>query len=378
MKEKKTAGAAIVFCALLYGIFLLDLFGEERYFSPNENRILAQKPVFERSAFLDGSFARKYEEYVSDQFTGRDAWIRAKACAELLTGSREVNGVYVLGDGLLIESHQETGQERAVEKLKELKEDASAYESLSSVEDVKVLLAPTAGAVYREKLPAHAPEFDQYEFLDRAGAALGTKLVDVRGALEKRRQEGIYYRTDHHWTTLGAYCAYTQWALAEGITPVPEEAFQKVRVSDSFLGTLHSKINIPVRPDTIELFLPKGERNYQVFYDLREEPEASLYQKKYLETKNQYGVFLDDNHGLVEIRTNPARERPSGEKSGKRLLVIKDSYANCFVPFLTEHYDTVFMLDKRYYRGSEEAMIEENKITDIIILYDVMHFIENY
>lgn len=378
MKEKRHPVAGILFILLLLGLTLADVLGKDRYFSANENRILAQKPDFDWKSFRDGSFGREYEEYISDQFLGRDGWIMGRTYALLLSGRREVNGVYVLGDETLVESHPEAAG-RDGGRLEKLAEDVRIWEQLPGVEDVKVMLAPTAGAVRREELPKYAPEFDQYGYLDRAGALLGDRLVDVREALEEQSGGSAYYRTDHHWTTPGAYAAYREWALAAGTLPVPLAAFDRQTASNRFLGTLHSKINIPVRPDTIELFIPLKERSYQVFYDMRETPEASLYQRKHLETKNKYGVFLDDNHGLVEIRTEtPGGRLDDGAKAEKRLLVIKDSYANCFVPFLTEHYGTIFMADKRYYRGGMDELIKKYDITDIIVLYDVIHFMDNY
>jgi hypothetical protein len=166
------------------------------------------------------------------------------------------------------------------------------------------------------------------------------------------------------------------WAEKMGQKPV---SYEPETVSESFLGTLHSKTNLPVKPDMIEARMPEAvtEGRVSVYYDFSEESKSSIYEPSYLDTKNQYGYFLDDNHPFVRIET----ENPKEEAGGRSLMIIKDSYANCLVPFLMEHYETVYVLDLRYYRAKLFPLLEEysaNEDLDILVCYNVIHFIEEF
>ena len=155
-----------------------------------------------------------------------------------------------------------------------------------------------------------------------------------------------------------------------GFIPFTKEDFEVKTVSEDFYGTIHSKLNMASEPDEIQLYFPKQEMSYEVFYDKNTEAFHSLYELKHLTTKNKYAVFLDDNHPFIHIHSKNA--------NGGNLLVIKDSYANCFVPFVVNHYENVYMVDLRYYMGSIEDIVTEYKITDMLVMYDVIHFIENF
>lgn len=361
------------FAVLLYGITVWDMISQDRFFSETENRILAEKPKPDYQSVLAGSWESDYETYLTDQFVERDKWIGCKTYSEKLMGKKDINGVYLAKDNYLIERHLEADidKEKAEQKLMRLEKDVQDWQELVEARSgrVKVMLIPTAAQILEDKLPAFAEDFDQTAYLDRLDGRLSSR-IRVEDKLLAHKEEAIYYRTDHHWTTLGAYYGYRAWAESMGTEAWPLSSFEKERVSKNFLGTLHSKLNISINPDEITLFVPKEKIDYSIWYDLEEKPHTSLYENSHLDTKNQYGIFLDDNHALVRIENESAPQRS--------ILVIKDSYANCFVPFLSIHYNQIYMIDKRYYRGKINAFLEENKVEDVLILYDVIHFIENY
>lgn len=385
----------ITFIGIVLFFTVWDLVVPDRYFSENENRILAQKPELSASHFLSGGYAGAYEDYVTDQFAGRDKWIQLKTGTEKALGEVLINGIYLGSNDTLFRQQLSkaaggTGglEENAGKKLAKLKEDVNQFEEICKDGKVKVMLVPSSAAVWQEKLPPYTAgqQFSEERFLEQGRAIFSEEKeagaddntwIDVLSTLYSHKDESIYYRTDHHWTTLGAYYGYTAWAQSMGTEPMPIGAFEQERVSDSFQGTLQSRLNLPQKPDTIELFLPKEKKNYHMVYDMGDKTSDSLYEKKHLDTKNQYGVFLDDNHGLIEIRTSVKASVGTSETGGS-IAVIKDSYANCFVPFLTEHYEKVFVMDKRYYRGKIETFLEENSIEDVLFLYQITGFIENY
>lgn len=375
-----TASTISSFLSLSLIILLLsvaDILTPDRLFSTYENRILAAKPAFSIRSLMEGSYTKDYETYVTDQFVNRDNWISIKTSMDVLLGKKEINGVYLAKDGTLIEKHApEAVSPEVVEKrlalLKNLVEWQEGRESGGGC--LRIMLIPTADNVLTDRLPDYADYYNQQDFIAQVTKTIDDKyVINVSEILNAHKQEYIYYGTDHHWTTLGAYYGYLAWAENMGVTNV---SYDTEVVSEDFYGTLHSKTNLDVEPDMIEAYVPKNQR-IQVYYDFAESFRPSLYEESYLSTKNKYGYFLDDNHPFIRIETGAA----SPEAAGRRLFVIKDSYANCFIPFLTEHYETIYVLDLRYYREKLFPLLEEYGAEgnmDILVLYNVVHFIEEF
>lgn len=191
--------------------------------------------------------------------------------------------------------------------------------------------------------------------------------------LEEHREEQIYYRTDHHWTTLGAFYGYQQWTQVMDYPPRNFDPQDLETVSDSFLGTLHSRLNLPMKADEIQIFPRTTSRRVKVVYDFTRET-TSYYEPSYLDGKNQYGYFLDDNHAFIEIDTAyVAKDR--------ELFLIKDSYANSLIPILAPHYEKIYVLDLRYYNGSLFSMMEQyvtSDKVDVLVVYNCIHFMEDF
>ncbi len=381
--SKKAIVRLIILGGLLLGLAIADICTPDRLFSAYENRVLASKPKFSIKTLLNGSYTEEYETYVTDQFVARDNWIFIKTVTDLALGKKEVNGVYLAKDGTLIEKHApgdidaKTVEKRLLllKKLTDWWENRAADVQTDKNGTLQIMLVPTADNIYTDKLPSNAPYYSQTEFIGAVSKTIDDKyVINITDTLISHKSEYIYYGTDHHWTTLGAYYGYLEWAEKMSMTPV---SYNTSVVSENFFGTLHSKTNLVVKPDTIEAYKPEQNADIKVYYDFSEEYKDSLYEDKHLETKNQYGYFLDDNHSFVRIE----RENPSPESEGKSLFVIKDSYANCLIPFLTEHYETIYVLDLRYYKGSLFSMLETYDTEgnmDILVLYNVIHFIEEF
>ena len=393
MKHNVNAVTTVI---LLVGTILLltiaDLSMPDRLFSEYENRVLASRPTFSLEALLKGSYSKDYETYVTDQFVGRDSWISVKTTTDVLLGKKEINGVYLAKDGTLIEKHApESVTEEMIEKRLKLLQELAGWqadrkealhmsdlepESKETVDEVgtlRIMLIPTADNVLSDRLPAYADYYRQEKFLERVEKTVSDRSVTSVAEILKVHKDGyIYYGTDHHWTTSGAFYGYQAWAEDMGLTQMSCE-FETV--SENFLGTLHSKTNLDVEPDTIMAYMPQYQ--CRVYYDFAEESRDSLYEEKYLTTKNQYGYFLDDNHAFIRIEVEDA----PAEAWGKSIFVIKDSFANCFIPFLTAHYESIYVLDLRYYRGRLFPLMEEfdrDGGMDVLVLYNVVHFLEEF
>lgn len=369
MDENRNAKLTVAFlCAIILAFTVADLLTPDRLYSEYENRVLAARPEFSGKSLLDGSFAADYEEYVTDQFVSRDKWISLKTTGDILLRKKEINGIYLGGDGYLLEQHLPDSYSAVLEAKK-----TAMLNKLVQRYNARVMLVPTADNILTDKLPANARYYDESRLLDSVRDAVGERrFVDVAAALEQHKDEDIYYRTDHHWTSLGAYYGYLAWADKAGKIPFRNYIPRMETVTDAFLGTLHSRINLPMEGDPIKIFPETLRRPVSITYDFGRTAD-SFYEESYLDTKNKYGYFLDDNHAFVEINTD--------YHNAKTLFLIKDSYANCLAPLLAPHYETIYMVDLRYFNGSLFDLIDQYETErgmDVLVVYDVIHFLEDF
>ena len=376
MKKKIKYPAVLtgLFCAFLGCGAFASVFMPKKSFSETENRYLAQRPSLTCQGLKSGAFGREYETYLSDQFPFRDQWIGVKTTAEQLQQKKEINGVWLGKDHYLIETfyQEDLDPELSGKNLDRLCQFVSAQEALAGKDHVRVMLVPSSAEIMTDKLPPFASPFSQAAVTERlTQGGIGEMLVPVRQALsDAREHQAPYYRTDHHWTSFGAFAGYQAWAKSLGLDSFELSDFQPETVSDNFFGTIHSKLNIPVQPDSIVLYRPKKEPDWSVCYDGSDSPVSTLYSMDALNTRDQYRVFLDGNHGWTKIKNHSRTD-------GSRLLIIKDSYAHCFAPFAALHFEETHMIDLRYYNGKISNFIEEQGITDILVLYQIPGFLKD-
>ena len=226
---------------------------------------------------------------------------------------------------------------------------------------MNTILVPMAAQVLTDKLPAHAPVADYAAILQVLTDA-GVDTTDVLSALTAHSSENIYYRTDHHWTSLGAYYAYCAW---RDIEPAAGEWTQEI-LCGNFRGTTWNKVPLPTVPaEEITAWYQHPTRH--VFYNNGQYETESIYERKYLSGSDQYAVFLNSNQAQTVI-----------EGSGKngKLLLIKDSYGNTFSQFPVEDYAEVHVLDLRFFKGDVAEYAKENGITDTLVLYGTQNFVK--
>ena len=345
------------FCVFLGGLLVWHVLLPDREKSETENRTLAQAPEFSWTALVDGSYTKKVETYFADQFPLRDGWTGLKARAEQLIGKSEFNGVYLCGDTLI--SKVERPDEALVEK------NLSYVDRLSGKTDIPVYLGliPSAAEIWKGKLPAGADSWDQT-------ALLAQSAVDFQSTLSAHADESIFYRTDHHWTTLGAFYGANALLEALGKEPLKEDNFTVEMAADSFNGTLYSQSGIHwLEPDTMEFWVEDAGLNVTSWRNGTPEP-GSLYDRSYLEKKDKYSAFLGGNQPLCVIKNDDVTD-------GSKLLVVRDSYSDALAPFLAQRFSEVHLLDLRYYRASAAQYAEENGIDAICVLYSVQNFISD-
>lgn len=349
----------ILFVAFLGGFLLLNIALPDRTFSDMENRNLAGKPALSLGSVFSGRFESDAESYVTDQFALRDHWIALKAYAERLLGKRENNGVYICSD-TLIERIDEPDADRLAANLSAVNRFAE-----SSAVPVYFTLIPSAAEIWRDKLPAGAPRCDERALIERLAAETKAVSIDTLSALSAHSDEALYYRTDHHWTSLGAL--YGAQALLDGMgieTCAADSA--PVRVTDAFYGTLYSRSGARyIKPDGVDVYVPGGEITV-THIEGEKEVVTGLYDAEKLAVKDKYAFFMGGNQPLAVVRTG---------NEGKKLLLIRDSYADCEIPFLCGAFSEIHALDLRYYRDSLSAYIEENGIDCVAISYSLRSFV---
>ena len=369
--ECKTAYLrAFFFAAILFAGLILYLVLPQHDFSQKENRTLQTRPAVTLSGLADGSFMEKFETYTTEQLPFRTFFVDIKAGLSRLTLSRENNGIVLGKDGYLFEKTY--GESAQLSK----NEAAILHFIENAGRPVTVAIAPNATEVLKDKVPKGMPTVDQKAVIDafyrRIDGLPEGKSVDVLSVLDANREKQLYYRTDHHWTTEAAYLAYGEIvaALEEQAgsqgggtgTALPEtvslESLTKHEARD-FYGTHYAKFQAPsLQPDTLTWYdvpvnsFERSDGTYDTLYDLEK-----------LQVYDKYAMFLRGNDELCVIRSDHAG-------NGRHLIVFKDSYANCLIPFLTYQYDIITVVDLRYFAKSVSGLLTEDENADILLLYN--------
>ncbi|QIB70245.1 hypothetical protein Ami103574_13505 [Aminipila butyrica] len=368
MDRKRDVVTGIGFVLILMGFLFWCLLEPDRVFSGNENRNLQGLPAWSLSAVASGQYMKAFEAYASDHMAVRDEWVKLKNRTDMTMGKKDNGSVYFGAEGYLfpIESLDQ-------KQLKKNEGYVAAFEKKLAEAgrplNFSLLIAPTGEVVYRDLLPQYAPTSNQEVLLQQLAADFGNQLTDPTSQLTAHKGEYLYYRTDHHWTTLGAYYAYRAWAETVQLEPLKRADLKAETVAKDFYGTTYSKAaGYPVQPDRIETLAPEEETSPAMVIQTAEGEKQfdSLYDASYLSTKDKYAYFLSGNNPLTTVAGTA--------HNGRRMLVIKDSYANCFVPFLTAHFDEIYVADPRYYKESLLKLAEDKQITDVLFLYNLVQF----
>ena len=373
MRKAKITLIAL-FVGTLAAFFLISVLKPQSDFSATENRSLEQRPEVCLDDILSGDFQETYENYLNDQFIARDYWVDLAVGCEKLTGQKDVNGIYLGKDGYLLEKYVDGDFDSGIAEdyVGILGDFLNRMTTQYGKEHVSCLLVPGKASALPRKLPAFAKPFGEQEVTDALVDQLEEPevLLDLTDAMQAHQDAYIYYRTDHHWTTLGAYYAYEAWCEQTGRkTPVLSD-FDRETVSDSFYGSSYNKCHQRVTADTIELFHGSGEQRIHVNRNDGEQESDSWYVRDALEESDQYQVFFDGNTAKITVDT--------GIEGKGTLLLVKDSYANCFVPFLAEDYSRIVMVDLRYSSDCiADVMAEYPDITDVMVLYNIEKFLQS-
>lgn len=357
---------AFVFLIFIFGMAVWFLFNPKSDYSSSEKRYLQQFPEVTVDKVLDGTFGTEFESYFADQFPARSFWVGLNAYYSLDTGNNGANGVYNCGNGYLINKPVSTDN-----KLEKNVNTIVKFKNAINV-PVTVMFAPSTGYVSDDVLPDVHDKYNDDTYFEQISSTLNTNgisFVDLRKTFKDAYADGnqLYYKTDHHWTTLGAYTAYEKFCEQLKITPAPEEKFD-IKTYGGFYGTTYSTSGFWfTQPDSIQIWDNPENTEQNIKVKISEGTDTkeygSMYFYNHLEEDDKYPVFIDGNHALTEITNSNAK--------GGTILLVKDSFSHSLAPFLAENYSKIILVDMRYYKMSVSQIVEQEKPDQVVFLYGI-------
>ena len=372
MYKKIMIGLFALFLTVPTILTFVFLSPEAQPFSENENRYLARFPKFSFDNIKDKSFMEGFDKWISDRFIGREDWILLKNKTEATIGKTEISGVFTYDDRM-IQVWKGYDEELFNQQIAAMNGFAERHKDIP----IYLMLVPNAQEIYSNTLPSVAVIGNQKSYIRDVYDSLTEfdGFIDAYSSLSSHKSSYIYYRTDHHWTSYGAYLGYVEAASTLGYTPIDNGQFTIEHASNSFRGTLFSKtLDTTITPDVID-FYSLGEQEPELTLSVMQgngsfKDYDSLYFRSYLDKKDKYSAFLGPNMPIVNIETKL-------ENNDSSLLILKDSYAHSMIPFLTKHYSKITVVDLRHINVDFQNFISLDDYDQVLFLYNVITFSED-
>ena len=358
---------AVLFVAFIFAMAIWFVVNPKADYSSSEKRYLQQFPETSVDTVLSGEFSEKFETYFADNFPQRNMWVGLNSYYNLGIGLNSRNGVYNSADGYLI--NVPVDKENYVRK--NIRVLAEFKEKIGDV-PMTVMLAPSTGYIATDKLPLIHDSYNDDTYFAETAKTLGesgVNFVDLRETFKQKYAEGVqlYYRTDHHWTTDGAYEGYVKLCEKLGVQPADKDSFAKTSYG-GFYGTTYSTSGYWLtKPDSITVYDNQENTDKNITVKISEDGKdnhyGSMFFYNHIDEDDKYPVFLDGNHALTEIQNKNA-------KNGT-IVVIKDSFSHSLAPFLAENYSKVVLVDLRYYKQSVSDLIKKENPEQVVALYGI-------
>ncbi len=357
---------AFVFLIFIFGMAIWFLISQKTDYSSSEKRYLQKFPEVSAENVLSGEFGSEFESYFADHFPNRNFWVGFNAYYNLDIGNNGANGVYNCDNGYLINT--------PVSSDNKLTKNLNAIVNFKNNINVPVtvMFAPSTGYIADDVLPAVHNEYNDDTYFNETSKILtehGISFVDLRQTFKDEYKNGtqLYYKTDHHWTSAGAYTAYTKLCEQLEITPASKDKFD-IKTYDGFYGTTYSTSGFWLtQPDKIEVWNNTENTDRNINVKITEGTESSEYGSMFfydhLQEDDKYPVFIDGNHALTEITNKNAK--------GGTVVLIKDSFSHCLAPFLAENYSKVMLVDMRYYKMNVSDIVNNEKPEQVIVMYGI-------
>lgn len=360
----------VCFIIIIVSVSAVHIWVKDTAYSAVEKRNLTTADDLKRNFGSEVIPVEEVEEYLADQFPSRDIMIRLKSTLDRMLGRIKFMDVYVCGNEYLMQDFGKPDPENMSETYEQMRNFAERYPESS----MYMMLVPNAISVYKKYLPDYVHPESQNDFIADTYEAVSGNIegIDIAGIFAGMDKRGdatqLYYYTDHHWTTDAAYIAYKAFAMQLRFDT--DADFESGIICNDFEGSLAARSGLkPSVSDSIKVYYPSGTSEkiyYRVLYEDEQRTEGTCYAMDRLDGDNPYEVFFGGNHSSVDIITSA--------DTARTLLIFKDSYANCFVPFLIPHYSKIKIIDPRYYYDDIDITMQVDNYTDILFLYNVNTF----
>lgn len=334
--------------------------------SETENRPLQAFPSWNTEHVLSGQYTKDLNTWFSDQFICRDQNIHIKYLIQKTFGVKEIQDIFLTKQGL-IEKTAKPNKEQLERNLNAI----NAFKQNNPELNIGFVTAPNAVSIKKAYLPKYAVTLNQDKQIDNIYSKLDDSIVkiDLRNTLKKHKDEYLYYKTDHHWTSLATYYAYQDIAKAFNLETTKKTDYTIYPVTTNFEGTLANKTGSVNIKDEIDIYVPKDKCDYVITDESTNKKSRTIYHSDALETKDQYTVFMGGNKALFHINVD--------NNSKRHLLLIKDSYANSLIPFLIPQFNSITVIDARYYFEDYTRLIKDDLITDVLFMNNTNTFVQD-
>lgn len=362
MKNFKKYPLTFIILSFMFIVFLIDIFNSDMYFSNYENRTLAQKPNIYYSDLINGRFSKNYDRYINDQFILRDTWINLKSRSELLLGKLENNNIIYGQEDFLFDKVENIDNKSLEKNLTTI----NNFINRNADSNISFMIIPSSFTIYKDLLPKGISLIDEEEYIKSIYSSFNnSNNIDLVQLLREKKDEYIYYKTDHHWTSYGAYLAYREFSKINNIVPVEIEALNPNYVY-GFYGTYFSKSKkYNAKSDSITFY---DINNIEVTID--GVVVDSINDDEKWSSSDKYSAFLRGNNGITVINNKDIQD-------DSRILVIKDSYANSYIQFLANNYKEVYIIDLRSFPYNFNEFYENYNFNNVLIMYSFINLVND-
>ena len=401
MKNKYTVSIAIFVIAIVgFGIF--SFIDPDNTFSDSENRELAIMPSFTFGSYLDGSFMTDFETYFNDQFPLRNNLISVSKTYKSLmfpnffiseddvitlppTNVSADNSEDMSGDGGKTENEESANTDvlngsmiyngRIMEIFKVADNFISRYTAIVNQlteecgnPDTYVVIPPPAYTLYAPE--SHVTEATDFSisFEKMKSQLQNVTVVDLRNTFAAKKDEYLYFRSDHHWTATGAYYACSEFLKVSGNTPLPLLDSYETGEREGYLGSLYKAIMtnqlssmFEENPDTVRYYIPFAEASVTSYTTaaMTDPTERQVIYPDYNRNTNLYNVYMGGDIPLGHITTNVG--------NGKSIMVVRDSYGHAFIPFLVDAFEEIWLIEPRYFNDTTNKL----ELGEFFIAHDI-------
>lgn len=356
--KKNTNIVGYVVLTFLLSIFFQNIFTKDKTFSNIENRHLQEKPNFSILSLQNNMYINDLNKYVEDQFAMKTKWMNLKTTFEKSIGIKKIKNIYFGKDKKLIEEAVIPDEDFVSKRIENIYFLKNKYKNIP----LRFVLVPNKISFYKNETTSILDQKKlYYDFRNKLGNSYF--VTDSYKVLNNHKDEPIFFKTDHHYTSLGAKYIY------ENIYNKKDIKYKKYLVNNKFLGTSANQIAYYKNYDKLEIYTKEKDASYYLTYNDSNTEYTSLYDLKYQFSSNPYEIYFGGNKGLISIKTDALNK--------DKLLIIKDSYANSFIPFILDEYREITIVDPRYFYDDIDTIIKEKDINKILLFYNMNTFFED-